>query len=236
MMAKGNKPAVRPAVSTQCGYMLVEMLVSLALVAMLSLGLISGISGGLRIWEASDRSSEALGEAVALESLLRRHLSAAVPVKVMAGKRRVLVYFEGSPDRIRFFTSTEAGVSPKGVYGEELEIRRSGGRLELVIRRSRASLGAFDADALQVWDQASITLSSVEMEFAFYRAGSRGNSGEWSDSWQNQRSIPLLIGLRAAGEDAGRDSPDFVVTPRITTSAIRLGREAIDAYFENLGD
>ena len=228
-----NRPA--NANKREAGYMLVEMLVSLALVALLSIGLVSGISGGMRIWEISDSSSEALSEAIALESVFRRHLSRAVPVSVVAGRRTTLIYFEGSADRIRFFTTAEAGVSPKGVYGEEMQLRRNGRRAELVIRRSRVSLGAFEATVAAEWDEAIISLGREDKEFTFYATKPRSDLGAWTESWQGQRSLPVLIGLKPAREGPEPGKPEIVVAPRISTSSIRLMPEAVDAYFASSG-
>lgn len=228
---------IRPANANKrdAGYMLVEMLVSLALVALLSIGLVSGISGGMRIWEISDSSSEALSEAIALESVFRRHLSRAVPVSVVAGKRTTLIYFEGSTDRIRFFTTAEAGVSPRGVYGEEMQLRRVGRRTELVIRRSRVSLGEFEAAVAAGWDEAIISLGREDKEFTFYATKPRSHSGVWTESWRGQRSFPVLIGLKPAREASEPGMPEIVVAPRISTSSIRLMPETVDAYFANSG-
>lgn len=219
----------------EAGYMLVEMLVSLALVALLSIGLVSGISGGMRIWEISDSSSEALSEAIALESVFRRHLSRAVPVSVVAGRRTTLIYFEGSPDRIRFFTTAEAGVSPKGIYGEEMQLRRVGRRTELVIRRSRVSLGEFEGAVATAWDEAIISLGREDKEFTFYATKPRSHLGAWTGIWQAQRTLPLLIGMKQAREALEPGKPEIVVAPRISTSSIRLMPETVDAYFANSG-
>ena len=235
MTAGGNMSRPVNANQRDAGYMLVEMLVSLALVALLSIGLVSGISGGMRIWEISDSSSEALSEAIALESVFRRHLSRAVPVSVVAGRRTTLIYFEGSPDRIRFFTTAEAGVSPKGVYGEEMQLRRVGRRTELVIRRSRVSLGEFEAAVAAGWDEAIISLGREDKEFTYYATKPRSRLGAWTESWQGQRSFPVLIGMKPARETSGPGKPEIVVAPRISTSSIRLMPEIVDAYFANSG-
>lgn len=235
MRLAGNMNGPANANQHEAGYMLVEMLVSLALVALLSIGLVSGISSGMRIWEISDSSSEALSEAIALESVFRRHLSRAVPVSLVAGRRTMLIYFEGSPDRIRFFTTAETGVSPKGIYGEEMQLRRVGRRTELVIRRSRVSLGEFEAAVAAEWDEAIISLGREDKEFTFYATKPRSRLGAWTESWQGQRSLPVLIGIKPAREALEPGRPEIVVAPRMSTSSIRLTRETVDAYFANRG-
>lgn len=235
MTGAGNMSGPANSNKREAGYMLMEMLVSLALVALLSIGLVSSISGGMRIWEISDSRSEALSEEIALESVFRRHLSRAVPVSIVAGRRTTLIYFEGSPHRIRFFTTAEAGVSTKGVYGEEMQLRRVGRKTELVIHRSRVSLGEFETAVPAEWDEAIISLGREDKEFTFYATNPRSHLGAWTESWQGQRSLPVLIGIKPVREASEADKPEIVVAPRISTSSIRLLPETLKAYFANSG-
>ena len=222
MIASRHQRANSPTDRRQAGFSLVEVLVSLALVALLTVGLVSGLGSGMRVWEISDDSSEALSEAAVLDSVFRRHFSGAMPVRIIQGTRNRLVYFVGSADRIRFFTTAEAGVGSKGAYGEEMLLRRSEGRTELVIRRGRLPLDAFETDLAPDWDEAIISLGSPEMEFAFYPAQAQGEMAPWRANWQGQRSLPALVGLGPASNNMERFEPVIVAAPHLTASPILL--------------
>src|SRR3546814_2043043 len=83
------------------GFTLVELLVSLGLMALVGLMLLSGISSGRRVWERADSRTNDAESIAAAQSLFRNILERAYPATRFDGSAP-FVDFRGESDSVSF--------------------------------------------------------------------------------------------------------------------------------------
>src|SRR3546814_16958062 len=83
------------------GFTLVELLVSLGLMALVGLMLLSGISSGRRVWERADSRTNDAESIAAAQSLFRNILERAYPATRFDGSA-TFVAFRGESDSVSF--------------------------------------------------------------------------------------------------------------------------------------
>ena len=198
------------------GFTLVEMLVAMALLALLSLLLV----GGLRISRSAVIGSEAATEKLMRAELalgvIRRQLERADPLPIATGADPPPVAFAGDADGIVF-------IAPPGAYlalgGEEvtwLAVERGpqGARIVLRFRPlDRASdrwPPVLDARAMQ----SAVLLDDVaHTDLAYFGRSDPNADPQWWPEWRDRAALPSLIRLAVAG--GGHSWPDLVVAPRL---------------------
>jgi general secretion pathway protein J len=199
----------------QPGFTLVEMLVAMALLALLSTLLV----GGLRISRNAVMGSEA-----ATERLLRTELGLAVIRRQL--EQADPVPLGGVPSPRIAFAGDAAGVvflAPPGAYlalgGEEitwLAIERGPNGARVVLR-FRPLDRASDRwpPVLDAGDMRSVVLLDgiARADLSYFGRDDPKNDPQWWQDWREAAALPTLIRLTIAG--AGQAWPDLVVTPRL---------------------
>lgn len=188
------------------GFTLIEMLVTLALLGMISLLMVSGVANGRRVWERIETSA-ARGESVqgaqaALRARMERtwpaaRFDASVPYTDVRGDARSLEFLAPPPDA-------------RGPAG----LRRY--RLLLGTRGELTLLSAADLSANPTApDDTMVVLRDVrEIELVYFGAAAPDNTPRWRPFWQEQPRPPELIRLRVAFPPGDRRVwPDLVVRP-----------------------
>lgn len=223
----------------EAGYTLVEVLIALSLVALLSVGLASGVGTGTRVWERVDQRSQLLGEAVVLDDIIRSHLQKAVPVLVDSTLHRSSVFFDGTATQVRFLTTASAGVASRGIFGEEFEIRETASGRMLQVRRAGEPLRQL-AQPPATWEVASIPLSNDGLRFEYYGQTENDNQVRWHEDWRERNRLPQLIRLslgsrRDADGGAHAEFVDIVVRPRMVSATIKAPVQSVSSFFEGGG-
>jgi general secretion pathway protein J len=197
------------------GFTLVELLVAMALLALLSVLLV----GGLRLSRGAVIGSEAATEKLLRTELalnvIRRQLERADPVP-LGGATPPLVGFAGDAASVVF-------IAPPGAYlalgGEEItwlaiEAAPGGGRIVLRFRpldRTRDRWPpALDPAAMQT---VVLVDGVAHAELAYFGRAQPDADPQWWAEWHDRTALPGLIRLAIAG--GGQVWPDLVVTPRL---------------------
>ncbi|HXQ52420.1 MAG TPA: prepilin-type N-terminal cleavage/methylation domain-containing protein [Stellaceae bacterium] len=197
------------------GFTLVELLVAMALLALLSALLV----GGLRLSRGAVMGSEAASEKLLRTELaltvIRRQLERADPLP-LGGVNPPQVAFAGDAAGAVF-------IAPPGAYlalgGEEvtwLAIERGKSGVRIVLRFRPLDRAhdlwppTLDPAAMQtvvlVDDAASAAL-------AYFGRDRPDADPQWQQEWHDRTSLPALIRLAIAG--GAQAWPDLIVTPRL---------------------
>jgi len=202
------------------GFTLVEMLISILILALVTGMLLDGLrlvthSVG-RETSRLDRSSE-----IALvQNFVRAQLGDAQRIVVAAGQA-ARVDFTGEVDRLVFISPAPASVAFGGLQ-----------RLALVYKAgTSAAGGTIDAD-WQPYRDGSGDASAVENRvlldhvnaavFAYFGSTRADEPLEWHDEWREMSDLPLLVRLAVVFSD-GRTMPELIVAlPLATVPAPRL--------------
>ena len=177
------------------GFTLLEVLVALALSALVSVILLHGIRIATTGFERHTQVTERLDARQSLDDLLRHTLGTATQVPRIAGGE-----FNGTPFAVAFLGVAEYG--GPGLYGIDISLDRSH---NLVLRR-RLAAPAGDPHAA-----TSVIASRVRnFRLAYFGADAANATPTWHDSWQHLNLLPLMMRVTLETEnDAPR--PPLVV-------------------------
>ncbi|WP_291623867.1 prepilin-type N-terminal cleavage/methylation domain-containing protein [Bradyrhizobium sp.] len=182
------------------GLTLIELLVSMAILALLAGSIVGGLSIGRRAFDSDRTSGNDARADAAIQSLLNL-LASALPYPIDDKNSAV---FEGSEEKIRFVALSEGRALRGGAYGADL--RRVGGDLVLTITRR--------SDGPKQGKSPISTLVILRGVRAVH-FGYFGASGQavWQTEW-NSQSLPNLVSIMVDFEDGRTSGPRAVVALR----------------------
>ena len=186
--------------SAKSGLSLVELLVALALMALLAAGLAGAFGIGVRVFDRAQQLDRSWPE-IAARRQLRNYLMQAMP------SNRQTVFpsqFTGTARRFEFVTLADAPYAPDSAALRVSVIHESG-LLTL-------SVTALDDDgaAQRTWSQ---TLSENLNDVTIRYMSSSETGPTWRTDWQAQQALPLLIDITAEGGDP--EWVRFAAAPRL---------------------
>lgn len=177
----------------QSGMTLVELVVALALLALLVAALATalGISArGSVLVETRAEQGEALRIA---QSTLRRYLSQARPVRTLVNQRDQVV-FAGVPDGLGFIAVMPPWPGGGGLYVVRiaLEDAAGGGRALVLTRQPTAGEGAaLDAGA----ERAVLVQGVAALRWSYFGVDEGARQGSWRSDWRGRNELPKLVRL-----------------------------------------
>lgn len=191
------------------GFTLLELLAGIAVFALLSILVLSGIRLGMRSWEAAaDRSAE--NEQIRIvHRLLRRQLTASLALAA-SNTGRWRLQFEGDPTSLRFVTEFPAYVAGGGAQMVTLTAENQGRNRRLMLRWWPLH-AARDASPQ---DDAVLLPDLSDIAFAYFGAGDQNALPRWHDRWSEMRVLPQLVRIRITGA-SGRPWPSLVVPLKV---------------------
>jgi len=197
---------------SRSGFTVFEMMISLALMALIAASLASTVSQGARVWERSKTLPEDDTQ-ILLRTELRDWIAAMKSPRLPQGHRQI---FEGTDQRFRFLTTAWLHALPPDTEAEiTIEIIETGfdtGDIRLTITgldRSRSPV--FTEERILITD-----LRNPRLEY--YLPARRNLPGEWRDYWTERRDAPGLLAIRSDADQTRW--PDLIVaikTPGLVT-------------------
>lgn len=199
----------------QAGFTLVEMLVAMALLALLSALLVGGLHMSRTAIVGSEAATERLLRTELGLAVIRRQLEQADPLP-LGGVASPRIAFAGDAESVVF-------IAPPGAFlalgGEEitwLAIERGPEGARIVLRYrplDRASdrwPPVLDAGAMQ----SVVLLDGIaRADLTYFGRIDPARDPQWWQDWRDAAALPTIIRLGVSG--AARTWPDLVVTPRL---------------------
>jgi general secretion pathway protein J len=188
-------------VSAQGGFTLVELLVTLTLLAFLSVLLFGGLRFGSRAWESAQAGYAGDTATRMAQQTLSRDLSRAYPMPVAdpGDGARWHVDFEGSASELRWLATGDRGLL------QRLRLFAGDGRIALVSGNELAQGGR----------TAILVARASGLEIAYYGVRGGETAARWSDGWHDQSRLPALVRIRARLEGRRRRWPELVIALRV---------------------
>jgi prepilin-type N-terminal cleavage/methylation domain-containing protein len=195
--------------SGEQGLTLIELLLSLAILAILTGFLAGGLSMGRRAF-AVDRTSEIGNETSAAIQTVATLVGSALPVRFDGAGPKDAIGFDGRGEAIAFVGLSE---------GRSLR----GGQYKIVLRRSGNDLVAdfTPFDRARVKDSAEpaatrvVVLSGVrEIRIRYFGTVDAKVKPAWRTDWIRAERLPDLVSIRIEFEDERRNEPATVVALR----------------------
>jgi len=187
------------------GLTLIELLVSLAILAILTSFIVGGLTTAIRAFDSDRRSSIEMSTDAARESL-RGLIASAVPAANAQQAGGIL--FGGQREELRFVVLSEGRTLRGGL--QDVRIRR---RNDELIVEVFGSLREADAHKSPI---SSTTIVSGLRDIRFRYFGMPGAKGEaaWRDSWNGGSRLPVLVEIGFNFKETGRNGPAAVIALR----------------------
>ncbi|WP_421700982.1 type II secretion system protein GspJ [Aliiroseovarius sp.] len=186
--------------SPRAGLSLFELLLSLALLALIAAALSGSLSLGLRLYERADQNAPEL-DALTLRLQLRHWLDRAAPPHLLtpfpAG-------FNGGPEQLTFTTLAETPFAPKAAA------LRVGITLQDDTLRLTATALDHEGKEIDSWTR-DLATGAMGLRIHYYQPGEP--TGQWLDTWPPGTALPALVRIEL---DPGStpDWPELTQRPR----------------------
>ena len=195
----------------EAGFTLIEVLIGVALLAMLATLIASGTRLAGRAWNSAERQTAEIDDMDAVQGLLRRTIARARPSFAGADPADITVAFSGEPDTLSL-VSAQPGTQDNGPWVRERFFLTGTGK-------ARALFMSWSTGSASV-AEAKLLDHVATIRFAYFGAPHPGEPSVWLDQWTDRDRLPELV--RVAVERDGSSFaawPELVVATRITGNA-----------------
>ena len=201
------------------GFTLIEMVVALAILGTMMLFLYSGLTFGLRGWDAADAAGRKTADRRIAANFLRREIAETFPMR-FKDAMTLKIAFEGKDDTLRFASARPAGISSGGpslvgIAVEPDDVKRT---KNLVMRRAMPDDEAKDFAPLDKAERTILFENVDHVQFDYFGAENDFTEPAWTEDWPHPGRVPQLIRVRVRTAD-GTVMPEMVVR-------LMLGEEA----------
>jgi len=205
------------------GFTLLEVLASLVLLALLLLGVYSGIRTATHSVQSGTAAIERIDQVRSAQQFLRRELAQSLTQPIGKNDQGEDIYFQGSASDMRYVAPLPGYLGKRGPQLQRLQLIDAGNgesRLEL-------SLAVLPPDGRppQPLGEPQVLLDHIKSGGFSYRGiNAEGTAEPWSDAWGDGRRLPQLVRIKL--QIAGlRGWPQLEVPLRISPpqSGQRIG-------------
>jgi general secretion pathway protein J len=208
------------------GMTLVEVMVALALLSLLSVGVVTSFRVSERAYRQLTAAVTADRNLVTAQRFLRQILESTYPLQQPAGSRVTAYGLEGSETELDVTAPMPQSAGGAGNYRYELLAQRDDrGSRRLLVRwmldRNEA-LAPPSAAVTDAWHEEVLLEGIESLEWAYLGREDAGNAaatGErrWVSSWTGSKKPPALVRLRVTFPPGDRRGwPELVIDPRVT--------------------
>lgn len=184
-----------PSVRCESGFTLLELLVSLVLVALLMVAMPAALHLAKRT-QAAASQLDRLGITEAASIFIEQRLSEATAMYDRGDDGRLHVIFRGEPNRLAFIAPVTFTAAQAGLARLEFEIgtdadARSG--LIMSWKTWRPPANADQPGAQPEPNTRLLVPNATQFQLRYYGAPSASQSPEWTQSWTRMDRIPDLV-------------------------------------------
>ncbi|MGD9508256.1 MAG: prepilin-type N-terminal cleavage/methylation domain-containing protein [Geminicoccaceae bacterium] len=194
------------------GFTLVELLVSLAVLALIALTMTAALRFVVRAVGSTDQRREALEELTLGLSLLRGELQRAEPLMRRVGQQ-TYVMFEGTPERVRFVNVEPPYLAGSPYTAYEFSVTPDAGAWRVDVRRAALDPSEPDLAVVAAADPRTVLRLTQAVKFSYWGSRRPREAPSWHEEWPAGTLLPHAVRL-AASENPGW--PELVAQLRVT--------------------
>lgn len=182
------------------GFSLMEVLAALALLALLLVGVYSGIRTATHSVRSGSASIERLDQIRSAQQFLRRELAQAMAQPIARDDKGDAIYFKGSAREMQYVAPLPGYLGKLGPQLQQLQLVDDGAgglRLEL-----RLALLPPDGTPPQALGEPQVLFDHIrEGSFQYRGADPDGAALPWAGEWSSDRSLPQLVRIELQPQD-----------------------------------
>lgn len=174
------------------GFTLLEILAALVLLALLLLGVYSGIASASRSVRSGTAAIERMDQLRAAQQFLRRELAQSLAAPISRTDRGEPVYFQGDAHEMRYVAPLPGYLGKLGPQLQQLQLVDDGAgglRLEL-----RLALLPPDGGPPQALGEPQVLFDHIRAGgFHYLGTDADGSALPWAGEWTADRSLPQVV-------------------------------------------
>lgn len=196
----------------QAGFTLLELLVTVALLSVISVMLLSALQMGGRVWEKTSEHASVLEEVGSTRQFLNRWIGQAYPLVDRADPLRPILQFQGTRELLEFVAPAPRALGG-GLAHFRIE-RTATDRLVVRVWGERLADGGQDASESLLLDKVT------GVQFAYFGATRDGEATAWHEAWGEAARLPTLVRIVVSFPDGDpRSWIALDIAPQITAPA-----------------
>lgn len=206
------------------GFTLVELMIALALLAIIAALLSGSLSMAARSWDVGESK---VGDVAAMrqaQAFLREQLTAELPLRLKKVVQMPLM-FAGERDEIRYAAALPPRVQEGGALFFRLAVVREGERSRLVLERAYPDTGALENPSFTDAERSVLAEGIAELRISYFGRDANATDADtptWRDRWDDPQRLPLLVKIEVMPQK-GQAWPALVVQPRRAPDAVGPG-------------
>jgi general secretion pathway protein J len=204
----------------EAGFTLIEVLVSLVLLALVLVLLAGGLRYARSTWDAAARLDELAGADMA-ETFLRARLAEAMPLYEQRTAGTVRALFYGAGDTMSFVAPAPNGPAGTGLYRYTLEAVAGAGasRRTLAVSLAPHLPSVSDAALEQPPEWYALMRNIRSVSFRYFGRGAPRSDPAWHAAWTRTDAMPNLVEIAVARDDREGGPVSLTIELRLPTGA-----------------
>jgi len=194
------------------GFTLLEVVVAIALFALLMTLVYNVLGTAVRAFEAGQTRTNSSESRRVISEFLRGSLTGAFPLAVAKG-REWLLLFDGGEGAVRYVADLPGHVGVGGMHEIVVERERRGEHDALVMRR-RPLVFDDEGEPSGEFDSRVLLDRVNDFQVRFFGSEEADLPPQWRDAWPAGKRMPILVELAITDED-DRAWPALVMRPRV---------------------
>ena len=198
------------------GFSLLELVIALALVAMIAALLTGSLSMAARTWDGGDKKAGDVASMRQAQEFLREQLTAELPLRLKKVVEMPLM-FSGEHDEIRYAAALPPRVQEGGAWFFRLAVAKDGDKSRLVLQRTYPDPTALENPQFSADAERSVLAEGIaELTISYFGRDENATDADaptWRDRWDDKQRLPLLVKIEVKPEK-GAPWPPLLVEPR----------------------
>jgi general secretion pathway protein J len=199
------------------GFTLLEVLGALMLMALLLLGVYSGVRSATHTVQAGTLKIEQLDEVRSAQMFLRRELEQAMTQAIAHDDNNNNIYFIGSSDEMKFVAPLPGYLGMSGPQIVDIKLVSAGDKGKQLV----ASLAVLPPDGSKpkpLGDPQVLLDGIVDGGFSYRGLDQQGKPMDWQSDWKYTGNVPNVVKVKLALQN-GREWPLLSAPLRVNAAA-----------------
>jgi general secretion pathway protein J len=205
-----RRSAPRAAVN---GFTLVELLISFALMAMLSVLLFNSFRVASQTWDAVERRTRGSQDVLLAGLFLQRHLEQAQPLVTKDDEGEARIRFHGDARSMQFVSPLPAPLGRGGLHLFTVELEDEGGTKRLMLSHQLYQDRGWDRLSAPAAPKTVLADQLSDARFDYFGTA---DGAAWRERWTEHEHLPLLIRLQFIADRGNAPARrEWVVAPKM---------------------